>query len=118
MPPAANLPEAASDAFDNLHTLWLADTLKTKLVAFVTAVLPLFPQVEPGGRPVSNWATLIYSLASQMPSTNVPYDGLITSADQVYRLCWITNQLGVVQTGQITSAQATAVLAAYNLQFT
>lgn len=117
MPPAANLPEAASDAFDNLHTLWLADTLKTKVTAFCVALLPTFPQVEINSHPVSNWLTLIYALASQMPATNVIYDDLITSADMIYRVCWIANQLGVVQ-NLISNLQVTAVLTQYNLQFT
>jgi len=117
MAAAATLPDAASDAFANLRTLWLADTLKTKLTAFCRAVLPEFPQSEDNSHPVSNWAVLIYALASQMPASNVTYDDLITAADEVYRICWITNQLGVEQT-QISGAQAAFVLATYNAQFT
>lgn len=116
MPAAGTLIIAAIDAFDNLHTLWLADTLKTKLTAFNIATLGIFPQETPNNHPCSNWAVLLYALSSQMPASNVTYDALITSADWVYRLCWIANQLEI--DGLITSAQATALLAAYNLQFT
>lgn len=114
---AASLPIAATEAFDNLRTLWLADTLKAKLIAFCQAILPVFPQSEVNSHPVSNWATLIYALATEMPATNVPYEGLATAADQVYRICWMANQLGNVQS-LITPTQTTFVLTTYNAQFT
>lgn len=116
MPAAANLQVAAVDAFDNLHTLWLADTLKAKLTAFNISTLAIFPQEDPNNHPCSNWAVLLYGLSDQMPLANVPYDGLITAADWVYRLCWVADRLDT--DGLITAAQATALLAAYNLQFT
>lgn len=116
MATAPDLPTAANDSFDDLHTLWLANTLKTQLTAFCRTLLPDFDQQNINGHPVSNWLILILALATQMPSTNVSYDNLITAADQVYRICWVTQQLGNVQT-LITTAQATAVLAQYNAKF-
>lgn len=116
MATAADLPEAANDSFDDLNTLWLAGTLKAQLIAFCRALLPIFDQQDVDGHPVSNWLVLILASATQLPASNVPYDGLITAADQVYRICWITQQLGNVQT-LITSAQATAVLTQYNAKF-
>jgi len=110
---AVDLPTAANDSFDDLHTHWLANTLKSALVAFYTPLLVTFPQQQQGAHPCSNWLVLIAALASEMPNTNVAYQDLITAADFMYRMCWITQQLGNVQT-QITGAQATAVLTQYN----
>lgn len=117
MAPAANLPEAADDAFDNLNTLWLAGTLKSKLGAFCTSLLDTFPQQDQNANPVSNWLVVIFALQSGLPATNVSYLSLIDAVDKIYKICWMTNQLGVVQS-LIKTAQATAVLTAYNAQFT
>jgi hypothetical protein len=84
--------------------------------SFCNALLPTFDQQQVNSHPVSNWLVLILALATSMPASDVPYDNLIGAADQMYRICWITQQLGNVQT-LITSAQATAVLTQYNLQF-
>jgi hypothetical protein len=111
---AANLKEAAQDAFGNLNTLWLATTLKAKLALFCDAALPIFPQERDNNHPVSNWTTLLDALQDAMPASPTFLD-LNAAVDQLYRLCWI----GYYLQGQslITSAQATALLAAYNLQF-
>jgi hypothetical protein len=116
MATAPDLPTAASESFDNLHTLWLANTLKVKLTAFCNGLLTQFDQQELASHPVSNWLVLINALASQMPSSSVSYSDLSTAADFVYRICWMTQQLGVTQS-LISSSQAAAVLAAYNADF-
>jgi hypothetical protein len=115
MAAATDLPNAAVTAADNLHTLWLAGTLKAKLIVFWVALLPLFPQSEQNNHPVSNWLTLIAALADQMPNSNVTYSDLDTAINYVYRLCWLANQLDTQ--ALITTAQATAILTEYNADF-
>ena len=120
MATASTLEEAAAQSFDNLFTIWLAATaFKSKLVAFAATVLPLFPDQDPNGRPVANWATIMASFANQL-DTDVapirqPYTTLNTAADYLYRLCWMGFQLETQNL--ITTAQANAVLAAYNADF-
>lgn len=125
MPPASNLLNAASQCFNDLYTLWLAGTLKTKLVAFWKSLIStpdVFPEENDGNDPVSNWLTLISVTADQMVVSgtdvghNVPYVTLNTVVGYVFRLCWMTQTLE--DQGTISSTQSNAVLAAYNLQFT
>lgn len=119
MATAADLEEAAGQATDNLSAKWVAGTLKTNLTAFYTALLPTFPESERASHPISNWLILIASITAKMEAGNsflvVPYTDLVTAANYVYRLCWMTNQLNVETV--ITGAQAAAVLAAYNTNF-
>lgn len=111
-----NLPTAAVKAFEHLDALWVATTLKAKVTLFAESLAATFPQDNPPGHPVSNWLAVIAALAQTMPATNVEYADLADAADHVYRICLMTQQLE--DQGAITNAQSTAVLAAYNAQFT
>lgn len=115
-----DLEHAAVTAADHLYTLWLANTLKTALTTFWGSLIGAgaadkFPQDNANNHPVSNWLILIAALAKGMPASNVSYTDLDTAINYVYRVCWMTNQLDVQ--GLISSAQATAVLTAYNANF-
>lgn len=122
MATATDLQEAAGQSFHNLFVLWApgGNNLRTAVAAFAAALLPVFPNSDAVGRPIAAWLILIASLAQQMPSVTAPtqiqYELLVTAADYVYRICW----LGAKPTPgspNITSAQQTALLVAYNANF-
>lgn len=123
--PAADLEEAAGLAFDNLFGLWLAgdNQLKTATATFCRTLLPVFPESDATARPIADWLTLLYAQSSLMPTVNttnpptlVPYESLLTTADQVYRLCWLGSE-ATSTSPRLSSTQMTALLAAYNAQF-
>ena len=118
MATAANLEQAAGQSQDNLFTLWLPQTnaLRNALLAFMTDLLPVFPDGDVTGRPVANWLVLIGSLASQMP-VGPPYDQLVTAVDYIYRCCWLSAGVFGPTPLPITNAQRAAVLASYNARF-
>ncbi len=122
MATASTLPIAAGQSFDNLFTIWLAggNTLRTKVTAFETALLLVFPDQAPVGRPIANWLVLLASVATQMPSVTapakIPFEQLVTVADYIYRVCWLAAKPSPASPN-ISTAQQTAVLAAYNLNF-
>jgi len=124
MAAAATLEEAAGQAFDNLFELWKfgASALKDAVTQFEEALLPTFPESDAVGLPIAAWLIVIASLAEQMPPEAepgvvvVPYGDLVAAADYVYRICW----LGAKPTPtspDITTAQQTALLLAYNTNF-
>lgn len=113
---AFTLKDAAHEAFDNLYTLWLADTLKSQTATFCDAVLAQVSEQDVNARQVADWATLLDITQDQMPGASVSFTtGLVVAADQVYRLCWLAYALN--QQGLLTNAQATAILAAYNAAY-
>jgi hypothetical protein len=126
MATAVDLPQAAGQSFENLFTLWTGggNSLRNALAAFTSSLLPLFPDQDTIGRPIADWLTLIGAAAQLMPGVaplvTIPFEQLVTAADYVYRICWlgagVTATLGVPPP-QITTAQRTALLAAYNLNF-
>lgn len=119
MPPAPNLPVAAGQAADRLQVLWLANALKTKLTLFWKATIDTFPEQEINSHPVSNWLTVIATIAEQMPGSSVPYEQLQAAVAAVYRLCWMTTFLQGA--GLITVAQGStgpnSILVQYNANF-
>lgn len=116
MATAANLDEAAEQAYANLQTLWIAGTMAARMTSFVTDLLPTFPEQEQLSHPVSNWLVLIRALSATM-NANASADAgaLRDGANYVYRICLIAQQLQTQS--MITGAQAAAVLTAYNLRF-
>lgn len=123
MATAATLPQAAGQSFDNLFALWVAggNTLRSALAAFAAALLPTFPDQDQVARPIADWLTIIAATAQQMPSLTAPskvdYTLLFVPAnDYVYRICWLAAKPSV-NSPDITTAQQTAVLAAYNANF-
>jgi hypothetical protein len=114
---AGSLPQAAGLAADNLYTLWVANTLKSKSTAFWQALATIFPEAETKSHGISNWLILIADLADLMPSTSVSYSDLDTMTDYVYRICYLASALVTQSPNQITGVQAQAVLDTYNAQF-
>jgi hypothetical protein len=125
MASAADLTQAAGQAFDNLFPLWAAgdNLLKSALALFAEDVLPIFPDPDPVGRPLGNWAIFMSSLANLMPTvaivvppTKIEYEQLVLATDYVYRICWIGSR-PTPGAPAITSGQQAALLAAYNARF-
>lgn len=114
---AVSLPDAAVIAADNLYTLYIANTLKTKCTAFWQSIIDTFPDQDVNSHPVSNWLILIANTADQMPSANVPYRDLDNMINYVYRICFVASQLNSQTPKLVSNVQAAALLAAYNLQF-
>lgn len=110
---AATLPEAAGLAQQNLFPLWLADSLKTDVTAFAAALNAsgLFQNQMPNDHPMINWTSVISALGTRLPATAVSYLQLDEAIDYVFRICWMAN------TTLYSTAQKTAVLAAYNAAF-
>jgi|SRR5262245_31551616 len=109
---ATDLSRAAGQAFDNLHTRWLANQLLVNLTTFCQQAIQVFPQSLPNSNPVSNWITVLWAFSSQLAATNVPLEQLTQAAEYVYRLCWMAYSL--IGNG-ITTAQASFLLGRYNV---
>jgi hypothetical protein len=125
MPAAANLLEAALFAPQNLEARWVNNTLQARMVAFAAAANPIFPDDVANNHPLGNWVGVIAALAPSIEvfDNNPPFvsNGIGTigpfraAVDYVYRMFkFASRQLA---DGLITSAQGTALLAAYNAQF-
>jgi len=120
---AANLQAAAAAAYTNLDTQWVAGTLKTALTTFWQSIDATFPDQSPNNQPIGNWIALIAAVAYECPATppfgvGNPKDQWTffnTAAQYVYRICWLGDYLD--GQGLISSAQATALLAAFNACF-
>lgn len=116
MPPALTLPQAAGASFDNLQLKWVSDNLKSSMTIFANGIRGVGSEQEPDTHPIRNWFALISSLADLMASFDVPIGDLTVSAEYIYRICWVTQQL--LDQGLISSGQATAILTQYNIAFT
>jgi hypothetical protein len=133
VPPAVTLLQAADDTPTNLNPLWANGTLQAKVIAFWKAINPAFPSGPPENMPIENWISIIAAFApSILPyaqegtPTVTALVGLNTIAtyslavDYIYRLCKFASFYSGEQGGTafITPTQATALLTAYNAQFT
>jgi hypothetical protein len=120
---AADLMDAANLAEDNLFPLWKADTLQAKVTAFWQAINPVFPDEDAPSRPIGAWVAIIAAFAPTiLPFNNIGIDvgsnTIVTfqqAVQYIYRIC----KLGFALNAQafITPSQSTALLAAYNAQF-
>lgn len=111
MPFAANLAQAAGMTFDNMQLWWITNQLKVRLDQFWSGVLSDFPESDVTSHPVSNWLTVIASLADTFPSI-MNLTQLTQAAEAVYRLCWMASYLQ--GTGGISNTQAVNLLSGYN----
>lgn len=116
MTAALTLPDAAGAAFDNLQIKWVSDTLRSSMVQFSNGIAGIGSEQDENTHPIRNWYALIANLADQMPSTLVAIGDLTLSAEYIYRICWVTQQL--LDQSLITSGQAAALLIEYNAAFT
>jgi hypothetical protein len=113
---AADLEAAAFEAFDDMYTRLVAATVRADVLAFCAAALPIFPDSSPNGRPVANWITILNATAQEWPSSAATllladFDQFAYGALVMFKLCYIAFEFDGTQ---ITSQQATALLAVYN----
>jgi hypothetical protein len=116
MPISLTLPAAAGAAFDNLQLKWLGGLgggLASSLIIFCQSVNTQFQEQDINSHPVINWNAIIWSLGTRLSlQTVVSLADLTLSAQYVYRICWMTNQLRIQNL--ISAPQATNVLQYYN----
>lgn len=117
-----DLQAAAGQAFNNVGSKWLANTLKTNLAAFAAACKSTFVESNVNDHPMGNWLAIIAALATTMPtggSVNHPvvtYLQMQQAAQSVGGMCSLAFQLNAQ--GLIANAQATVILNAYNANLT
>lgn len=118
---AGSLLEAAELTTANLSALWIDDTLRDKVIAFWQQANPTFSDQTPNDRPVGAWLAIIAVFAPTIldfetdEANDLNVDTIETfrqAIDYVYRICKFANAYQL-----ISSAQKTALLAAYNDQF-
>ncbi len=117
MATAANLPQAASQAFGLVSTKWSASTLKAAMTTFKTALRAIFPtDGTPAIRSVSNWLVIGAAIDTDIPvdPTRCSYITLNQACRYVFQICWAAENARTSTPQRITTAQATAVLAAFN----
>ena len=115
MATAPTLLAAAGQAFDNLYIRWQTNQLRVRVIAFCTAAALTFPDDNARSRPVGNWLIVIRGYVEPLPAVSIELDDLNALAQQIYRICYLASQLNT--SGDVTNAQATALLANYNANF-
>ncbi len=123
MATATTLAQAAQFTPDNLLILWTANTLQARLISFWTAGLAAFPDAIEGNRPVANWLTILAARSTDIPlydsaDPRFPpagsYEAYLAAVDYLYRLLKLAAALNTQTPVLVSTAQRTALLAAYN----
>lgn len=116
--PAANLTDAADTTYARVSLVWTANTIRTKVAAFIVAAAIPFSDTTPNDRPVLNWLVPLTALSTQMTAnadTPLPQAMFNAAVDYIYRMCFAG--AFAQSAGRITNAQAAALLAAWNANF-
>lgn len=109
------LAGAANICLSSMFTRWNAGTINSDINFFIGAMNPIVPDANANLRTVGNWLTLLQPLLpfeNQVTADTVDYDRFNQCVLTVFRLCWQANDRNI--TGQISNAQAAAILAAFN----
>lgn len=120
--PEATLKDAADNVWGDINSFWQVGTLKERTTDFYELLCvtnTTFPDGQPNNHPVANWlATLsgFVELTEEPAVTRMLLTDFTTIAKMLYRLLWMTKYLR--DNGKLTSAQATAVLSAFNGAYT
>lgn len=120
---AADLIEAASLTLENLYALWVVDDLSARVTDFAAALFVHFPDDDQNNQPIGNWLAVIAAFAPTINDfsnggASVGLSSISTyqqAVDYVYRLCKFA--AAYRDLNLISAAQVTALLAAYNAQF-
>lgn len=122
MATAANLNQAAGQAYTNLNVLWFAGTLGAQLALFAADCAGSFLESAPNDHPIGNWLAVIAALANGTPAglaavgiPNATFRQSAAAAQHVASICFLAQQLNTQLL--ITNAQANVILAAYNARF-
>lgn len=121
MAAAADLSQAAGQAFTNIGAKWNLNTLKNAVTLFASDCAGVFVESNPNDHPMGDWLAIIAAIGQDMPSGGAPTQPVISfsqmqsAAKAVGGMCSLGFQLNASLL--ITNAQAAAVLAAYNARF-
>jgi hypothetical protein len=119
MATASTLAQAARQAWDNLQSLAVTNTLKAQVLAFTAAIKPAFAdQAVLANHSITNWISVLEAQATIASATG-GWPVLRILAELVYRLCFQGDSVSTGGTNQftITPAQATLILTQYNAKF-
>lgn len=107
---ADNLQDAAVTAYTNCMARWEAGTLKGDLLAFAKEFALAFQEDLESNHPPLNWSAVIQAASAAMDASSSLIDQtqISQSAQYVFNVCWLVNDMN------LTPAQQTATLAAYN----
>lgn len=130
--PEPDLQDAAANCYIDLLPTSLqtdpAKSTRTRTLQFCALLATTFPQDKPGGFPCADLLAVLAAQATNMPPVAVvgPFAPYVTfPADlamivfSVYKLLWLVEVLSDASFGfnQISTAQAAAVLAAFNTAY-
>ena len=125
--PEPDLASAANDCYLDLYPSYLKSTvdqtkaIKTTTLAFCAALKTTFPADGRAGFPIIDLLGILAAQASLLPDpAGVDYPNLIQFEQivfTVYKTLWMAFILSNQTPAQITTAQAAAVLAAFNTAF-
>lgn len=115
--PAANLEDAADQAYARLSLRWTANTIQASFQAYIVACSSVVNDATEKVRTVGNWLVPMTALSTELTAeaANPASQALFNKCvDYVYRFNMAAFYANVL--GNITAAQAAALLAAYNAQ--
>lgn len=125
--PEPDLPTAATNCYlDLIPTLSNANDValgtRPTTLAFCTALATTFPAGQKTANPVADLLAVLWSQATLLPVPDGNPAHQAPTPQQfseitltIYKMLWLTDSLQTLN--QISSAQAAAVLAAYNTAF-
>lgn len=119
--PEPDLETAAQNCYvDLLPTLLNGNDLvlgtRPTTLAFVALAQPAFPKDQAATFPISDLIAVISTLATNLPVGAALLPSQFTDiVFSVFKILWLTDQLEAI--GQASSAQAAAVLAAFNTAY-
>lgn len=115
--PAASLEDAADQAYARLSIRWTANTIQASFQAYIIACAAVVNDATEKVRTVGNWLIPMTALSTELtaeggnPASQALFNKCV---DYVYRFNMAASYANTL--GNITGAQATALLAAYNAQ--
>lgn len=112
---ATDLTNAANIGYNQCSLFWYAGTLPGALSNFITAASPIFSDDRPNDRPVGDWLVLLYALSQAVDPLNMTDEQLDTCATYLFRMC--LGAASAQTSSLISTAQATALLTAWNANF-
>lgn len=114
---ATDLNSASLDAAADLGAKFTSGSLNDDMEQFCTDVAAAFTgEGTAAERTVTNWIPLIRAAVQGLGSGGISYSGLPGCIDVIFRICQAARWADA--RSRISSAQATAILDAYNDNFT
>lgn len=115
---AATLEDAANLSYARISVKWAANTVRANTNAFIIACALVLDDNVPNDRTVGNWLVPLNGLATQMAADSnnpMPQSLFNTLVEWVYRMMMAAAY--AQSQSRITTAQANALLAAWNTNY-